>query len=317
VTDAEPQPHPRRFRFGVEMMGPFDGMSWADSARELESLGYSTLFVPDHFHEGYGPITAMATAAAATTTLLVAPMVLACDFRHPAVLARELASIDVLSDGRLEIGLGAGYNPLDYSRSGIAHDPPGVRVDRLIEHTTVLRQLFSDGATNFVGQHYRIAELDGTPKPTRPGGPPIIIAGGGKRMLTFAAQQADIIGVNPSLPGKPDASTSRDALPDSIDAKFALIRDAAGDRFDALEFNAWLSVARVTHDTAQIGQQLSSRFGAPAGEVLQAPIILVGSPDQISERLIERRHRWGYSYTVLQADQAHSFAPIVAAMTGT
>lgn len=309
--------HPRTFRFGVEMMGPFDGMSWAESARELESLGYSTLFVPDHFHEGYGPITAMATAAAATTTLVVAPMVLACDFRHPAVLARELASIDVLSEGRLEIGLGAGYNPLDYSRSGIAHDPPGVRVDRLIEHTQVLRQLFAEGTTNFVGEHYRITELDGTPKPYRKGGPPIIIAGGGKRMLGFAALHADIIGVNPSLPGKPDASTSRDALPESIDKKFALIREAAGDRFEALEFNAWISVAMLTDDPTEVGERLSTRFGAPPDEVLQSPIILVGSAAAITDRLIERRERWGYSYTVLQAEQAHAFAPVVAALSGT
>ncbi len=95
--------HPRRFRFGVEMVGPFDGLTWAESARELEQLGYSTLFVPDHLHEGLGPITAMATAVAATTSLVVAPMVFATDFRHPAVLARELASIDLLSDGRLEV----------------------------------------------------------------------------------------------------------------------------------------------------------------------------------------------------------------------
>ena len=312
--------HPRRFRFGVEMSGPFEGMSWADSARELERLGYSTLFVPDHFHSGYGPITAMAAAAAATTTLVVAPMVLACDFRHPAVLARELASIDVLSEGRLEVGLGAGYNPLDYSRSGIAHDPPGVRVDRLIEHTHVLRQLFAEGSTTFVGEHYRITELDGSPKPyrspTRPCGPPFIIAGGGKRMLTFAAQHADIIGVNPSLPGAPDESTARDALPASIDEKFALIRSAAGDRYDRLEFNAWLSVAAITVDIAPLGDRLAERFGAPLSDVLQSPIILVGTEEQIVERLQQRRARWGYSYTVFQREQAHAFAPVVAALSG-
>ena len=116
------------------MMGPFAGMSWADSARKLESLGYSTLVVPDHFHQGLGPLTAMATAATATSTLKVSSMVMNTDLRHPAVLARELASIDILSEGRLEVGLGAGYNPLDYRRSGIAMDPPSVRVDRLIEH---------------------------------------------------------------------------------------------------------------------------------------------------------------------------------------
>ena len=307
--------HP--FRFGVEMMGPFDGRSWADSARELEGLGYSTLFVPDHFHEGWGPITAMATAAAATSTLKVAPMVFACDFRHPAVLARELASIDVLSGGRLEVGLGAGYNPLDYTRSGIRHDPPGVRVDRLIEHATVLRGLFADGPLSFAGEHYRIADLDGTPKPLTPGGPPILVAGGGRRMLTFAAQFADIVGVNVHLPSSPDAASARDALPAAIDAKVELVRAAAGTRVAALELNAWISVARVTADIGALGDRLSARFGAPLDQVLRSPLILVGSPGAIADELRARRERWGYSYICLPADQAHAFAPIVQQLTGT
>ena len=175
-------------------------MSWAESARELEALGYSTLFAPDHFDEGFGPITAMATAAAATTELTVATAVFAADFRHPAVLARELASIDVLSEGRLEVGLGAGYQVNDYRGSGIAMDPPKVRVDRLIEYVAVLRGLFADGPFTYAGEHFQIDALDGTPHPFTPGGPPIFVAGGGPRMLRFAAREADIVGVNPSLP---------------------------------------------------------------------------------------------------------------------
>ncbi len=299
------------------MMEPFAGMSWADSARHLEALGYSTLFVPDHFHEGYGPIVAMTAAAVATTSLVVAPMVFACDFRHPAVLARELASIDVLSEGRLEIGLGAGYNPLDYSRSGIAMDRPGVRVDRLIEHVAVLRGLFGDGPFSFSGEHYRIGDLDGTPKPHRPGGPPIVVAGGGRRLLTFAATAADIIGVNPSTAaGRGSVATAQDALPSSIDTKFGWIREAAGDRFDSIEFTAWLSVCEVTADSHGVGERMSTRFGAPAEDVLGAPIVLVGSPAEIEDRLHERRDRWGYSYTVIQAHRAEEFAPIVHRLTG-
>src|SRR5438067_459115 len=147
---------PRPFRFGVDLQGALPGRSFADSARELEGLGYSTAFVPDHFDEGLGPITAMAVAAAATTTLNVGPLVLDCDFRHPAVLARELASIDVLSEGRLEVGLGAGWKRLDYDRSGIPMDPPGIRVDRMIEHATVLKGLFAEGPFTFAGTHYSI-----------------------------------------------------------------------------------------------------------------------------------------------------------------
>ena len=304
------------FRFGVEMMAPFDGMSWTDSAKEVEALGYSTLFVPDHFHEGYGPITAMATAAMATTTLKVGPMVLACDFRHPAVLARELASIDVLSQGRLEVGLGAGYQETDYDRSGIVMDAPGIRVSRLIEHATVLQRLFGDKPVTFDGQHYRITDLDGTPKPFRPGGPPIIIAGGGKRLLTFAATAADIIGVNPSLPSARNrAHAGRNALEAAIDEKFEWIRASAGDRFESLEFNAWLSVALVTNDATAAAEKLSDRFAAAPADVLASPIILVGTESQIEDRLQHRRERWGYSYHVLQADRAREFAPIVQRLT--
>lgn len=307
---------PRRFRFGVEMMAPSPRMSWADSARRVESLGYSTLVVPDHFHEGLGPIAAMTSAAMATTTLRVAPMVLNTDLRHPAVLARELASIDILSAGRLEVGLGAGYNPADYRHSGIRMDPPGVRVDRLIEHVEVLKALWSDGPTTFEGQHYKIDALSGTPKPFTAGGPPLLIAGGGRRLLRFAAQRADIVGVNFALPSLPDDASARDGLPASVDAKFERIRADAGDRFDDLEFNAWLAVCRVTDDATSLAARLSARFGAPADEVLRSPFILVGSPAEMIDRLEERRQRWGYSYFVVQQDQLDDFAPVVASLTG-
>jgi probable F420-dependent oxidoreductase len=309
--------HARRFRFGVEMMGPFDGMSWADSARRLESLGYSTLFVPDHFHEGLGPITAMTAAAMATTALKVAPMVLNTDLRHPAVLARELASIDIVSGGRLEVGLGAGYNPLDYQRSGIAMDPPSVRVDRLIEHATVLRGLWSEQPTTFEGKHYAIDDLDGTPKPSTPGGPPLLVAGGGRRMLRFAAQHADIVGVNVHLPAAPDATSARDALPISIDEKFGWIQEAAGDRFDDLEFSAWLSVGRVTDDVSKLGERLSAAFGAPIADVLESPLVLAGTVDEIVDHVERRRARWNYSYFVVPQPATDDFAPVVERLTGT
>lgn len=303
----------REFRFGVEMMGPFDGLTWAESARELESLGYATLFAPDHLDEGYGPITAMATAAAATTTLRVATAVLAADFRHPAVLARELASIDQLSGGRLEVGIGAGYQVNDYSGSGIVMDPPGIRVDRMIEHVAVLRGLFADGRFDYAGEHYRITALDGSPRPDRPGGPPILIAGGGRRMLTFAAAHADIVGVNPSLPTSTLRSLSApDALPASIDRKLGWVRAAAGARFSDLEIHAWLRFAHVTSDPRAAAAQLEDTFGSSAEQVLASPIVLLGSAGEIVERLHERRERWGYSYFTLQQPVAREFAPVLA-----
>jgi probable F420-dependent oxidoreductase len=306
----------RGIRFGVEMMGPFEGLTWAESARELESLGYSTLFVPDHLDEGYGPITAMATAAAATTTLRVAPAVFAADFRHPAILARELASIDQLSQGRLEVGIGAGYQVNDYAGAGLTMDPPGVRVSRLIEHVTVLRGLFADGPFDFTGEHYQITALDGSPRPYRPGGPPILVAGGGRRLLTFAAAHADIVGVNASIPTSTGRPSAPDALPASIDQKLSWVREAAGARFDEIEIHAWLRFAQTTVDAPSAAARIASTFGASPDEVLASPIVLIGDIGEIVERLHERRDRWGYSYYTLQQPAAREFAPVLARLAG-
>jgi len=299
------------------MQHPLDGMSWADSVREVEALGYSTLFVPDHFDEGLGPIAALATAAAVTTTLNIGSLVLDCDFRHPAVLARELATIDLLSGGRLEVGLGAGWKTLDYERSGITMESPKVRVDRMIEHVSVIKALFADEPVTFHGEHYRITDLDGTPKPHRAGGPPFIVAGGGKRVLRFAATTADIVGVNASIhSGEIDTAAAHDAMPSSIDQKVAWVREAAGDRFDDLELNAWLSVAEVVDDSIGFADMLAGLFESPAQDVLDCPLTLIGSVPEIIERLHARRERWGYSYTVIPGDKVRDFAPVVASATG-
>jgi probable F420-dependent oxidoreductase len=309
--------HPHPFRFAVDITGPRDGLSWADTVREVESLGYSTMFVPDHFDEGLGPITAMATAAAVTTTLNVGALVFDCDYRHPAVLARELATIDLLSEGRLEVGLGAGWKKLDYEWTGIPMDAPKVRVDRMTEHVRVMKALFGAEPVTFNGEHYTITGLDGSPKPFRPGGPPIIIAGG-KRVLRFAGANADIVGVNASIhSGEIDTAAAQDALPNRIDDKVAWVREGAGDRFDLLELNAWLSVAEVTDDSAGMGEMLAGIFAAPAADVLGSPLTLIGSIAECAERLHARRERWGYSYTVIPADKALAFAPLVAQLSGT
>jgi probable F420-dependent oxidoreductase len=303
------------FRFGVEMMEPFEGMTWADSARELEALGYDALHAPDHFDEGLGPITAMASAATATENLVVATAVLAADFRHPAVLARELAAIDVISAGRLEVGLGAGYNVDDYRWSGIAMDPPKVRVDRLVEYVAVLRGLFADGPFTYDGEHFQIDALDGTPHPHTPGGPPIFIAGGGPRMLRFAARHADIVGVNPSLPtSERRAEAARDGVAARIDEKFALVRKAAGERYADLEFHGWLRHAEVTDDGRAAAAKIAAATGLTEDDVLESPFVLVGSVEEIVAKLRARRERWGYSYYTVQQPVAREFAVVLAAL---
>jgi len=308
----------RPFRFAVELHAPLDGRTWTDTARELEELGYSTLFVPDHFDEGLGPIAAMASAAAVTSTLRVGALVLDCDFRHPAVLARELASIDMLSGGRLEVGLGAGWKRLDYDRSGIPMDSPKVRVDRMIEHTRILKALFAEEPVTFQGEHYRITDLPGTPRPHATGGPPILIGGGARRVLRFAGATADIIGVNASIhSGEIDTDAAHDALPERIDQKVVWVREGAGTRFAELELNAWLAAAEITDDTAAVADVIGQLFSADPKSVLESPLTLIGSLAECADRLRERRERWGYSYTVIPADKARDFAPLVTELTGS
>jgi probable F420-dependent oxidoreductase len=309
--------HDRRFRFALDLHRPFDGMSWVETARKVEQLGYSTLFVPDHFDEGLGPIAAIAAAAATTTTLTVGVLVMDCDYRHPAVVARELATIDQISDGRLEVGLGAGWKRWDYDASGIPMDPPKVRVDRMIEHTTVIKGLFGPGPFSFAGEHYTITDLDGTPKPVRPEGPRFLIGGGAPRVLRFAGATADIVGVNASIhSGEIDVEAAQDGAADRIDDKVRWVQEGAGERFAGLELNAWLAVAEVTDDRAGLAELLAAGFGVTADRALASPLTLVGNPTQITDTLHERRERWGYSYHVIPGDKAEDFAPIVGALTG-
>jgi probable F420-dependent oxidoreductase len=311
-------PHDRPFRFGVEMSAPFEGRSWADSARELEDLGYSTLFVPDHVHSPYGPIAAMATALAATSHLCVAPLVMAVDFRNPVFLAKEIATLDVMFPGRVELGVGAGYNPLDYSRSGIPMDPPGRRVSRLMEYVQVLRLLFLGEECSFSSVEFQLEAVTGVPTPATPGGPRILVAGGGPRLLGFAGEAADIVGVNPSTAaGRDSIETFRDAMPSAIDAKVALVREAAGVRWDDLELNAWISTARLTDDPAGLLGGLAARADTSLDDVLASPVILVGTESDVADRLRARRERWGYSYTCLPQAAARSFAPVVHTLRAT
>ncbi len=197
-------------------------------------------------------------------------------------------------------------------------DRPGVRVDRLIEHTAVLKGLWADGPFDFDGDHYVISGLDGSPQPFTRGGPPILIGGGATRVLTFAGAAADIVGVNASIhSGEIDTDAARDGLASRIDEKVSWVRNGAGDRFESIELNAWLALAEVTDDAAAVAELIAPAFGAEPHEVLSSPLALIGSPGDIEERLAERRERWGYSYHVIPGDKARDFAPVVSDLTGT
>jgi probable F420-dependent oxidoreductase len=214
--------------------------------------------------------------------------------------------------------VGAGYNPLDYSRSGIRMDPPGRRVARLIEYVQVLRLLFSGDSVSFAGQEYQLDEIEGTPLPATAGGPPILVAGGGPRLLRFAGASADIVGVNPSTAaGRNDPGTFRDALAESIDAKVGLVRSAAGERWGDLELNAWVATARVTDRPHDAVAGLAAFADVGTDDVLSSPIVLVGSTTELADRLRDRRDRWGYSYTCLAQDDAAPFDPLVGMLAAT
>jgi probable F420-dependent oxidoreductase len=292
--------------------------AWTETAKKAESLGYSTLVMPDHFGDQLAPIAALSTAAAVTETLRVGTLVFANDFRHPAVLAKETATLDLLSDGRLEVGVGAGWMTEDYSWTGIVHDRPGVRIDRMIEAIAVLRGLWGDEAFSFTGDHYAISEMNGHPKPVQPGGPPIVVGGGGKRVLSTAARLANIVGVNPNVgEGKfgPEAAASMSA--DATEQKLSWVREAAGDRFEDIEISILKFATVVTDDRDSVAGKVGGAMGMDTAALLASPHMMVGSVEQIADELVEQRERWQGSYVTVQADAIETFAPVVAALAGT
>ncbi len=324
LRDADPQGRPvacpamaHRFRFGIQTTRPFEGMTWSETARRIEELGYSTLFVPDHFGDQLAPIAALSVAAEATTTLKVGALVFDNDYRHPVTLAKEMATLDLLSSGRVELGLGAGWMVTDYEQSGMTYDPPAVRVDRFEEALAVVQGLFGDGPVDFDGEHYRISGLEGLPRPHTPGGPPLLIGGGGRRVLSIAARHADIVGVNPDLrAGRIDAATTADALASAVDRKIGWVREAAGDRIEQIELNQLCFAATITDDLDPYVEFLAGLFGTPADEVLESPTVVAGSLPEVVDRLEARRDRWGFSYHVFQGDAAEVMAPVVAELSG-
>jgi probable F420-dependent oxidoreductase len=310
--------HDRRFRFAVQLSTASTGADWADQARRVESMGYSTLYLPDHFGDQLGPVPAMAAAAAVTTDLRVGALVLGNDYRHPVVLAKELATVDVLSEGRLEIGLGAGWMTTDYEQAGITLDTPGTRIARLAESIAVIKGLFADGPLDFEGEHYRVSGLEGTPKPVQRPTPPWVIGGGGAKMLALAAREADIVGVNPSLhSGAADASAAADATAAATDRKLGWLKEAAGARFDDIELNCLCLVAAVTDDREGFAQLMAGGFGVDPADALDIPHALFGTIDQICDTLQARRDRWGFSYIVVQGDTYEAIAPVVERLAGT
>jgi probable F420-dependent oxidoreductase len=308
-------PH-RGFRFGVQVSKETTAKGWAELARRTEAAGYEVLTMPDHFTDQLAPIPALMAAASATTTLRVGALVFDNDYKHPVILAKELATIDLLSEGRLEIGLGAGWMLSDYEEAGIPYDSPKVRIDRFIEGVAVIRGAMADGSFSFSGDHYTITNYNGQPKPVQ-ARPPLLIGGGGKRVLSYAAREADIIGINGTMTAGvvgPEALSTMTA--ESVDEKVAIVAAAGAHRINDIEMNIRTFFVKVTNDRATTVDGISSMFGVSKDMIDASPFALIGSVEECIEQLLERRERWGFSYTIVGAENIDECAPIVAALRG-
>jgi probable F420-dependent oxidoreductase len=306
------------FRFGVQCGGDRDRADFEQLARKVEALGYSTLYLPDHFIDTQmAPLVGMCVAAEATKTLRVGALVFDNDYKHPAILAKEIATLDRLSDGRVELGIGAGWMKVDYDALGIPYDPAGVRVDRLEEALAVVKGSWGPDAFSFAGEHYTITDYNGIPKPTQQP-PPILIGGGGPRVLRLAGREADIVGINPNLrAGTLSNDQALDSVADMIDKKVGWVREGAGTRFDEVELQIRYFFASITDDRKGLAEAVAPGFGMTPEDALEAGITCIGTIDEICDQLVARRERWGVSYVVIGDDIFEQFAPVVDRLAGT
>jgi len=307
----------RPFRFGVQEHGTTSARAWREKARQIESLGYSALYLPDHFGDQPGPIAALMAAADATTTLRVGSLVFDNDYRHPVVLAKEAATLDLLSDGRFDLGLGAGWLASDYEQAGIPYDSAGTRIERLEEALVVIKGLLAGGSFTFSGRHYQVKDMEGGPTPVQKPHPPILLGGGGRKMLRLAARQADIVNVNYDLrEGRVNRALVRTGLAGATDEKLGWIKDAAGDRLESLELSVTIFLANLTEDRESMAASVASGLRSEPSDILEMPHFLIGTVDQLVEDLIARRERFGMSFVIVPGDAAESLAPVVQRLTG-
>ena len=304
------------FRFGVSVRHAQSRAAWIEKARRVEALGYATLTVPDHLTDLIAPMPALISAAEATKTLRIGTNVLNNDLRHPVLVAREAAAVDLLTDGRLELGLGAGSIKSEYDEVGFSFDPGETRVERLAESVTIIKHLLNGEQVTFAGRHYRVSGHTIVPTPVQKPHPPILIGGNGRRLLALAAREADIVGFSGLTfrmggAAPPDLSGWRVA---GVDARVQLVREAAGDaRYARLELNALVQRIVVTNDRRQVAEELASRWTQLSpDEILQTPYVLIGTIGQMVEDLLAYRDRWGISYYVVHEPYMDAFAPVVA-----
>ena len=297
----------RPFRFAIAATSAASREEWTAKARRAEELGYDVFLMPDHTGRQLSPVPALMAVADATTRLRIGSFVFANDFRHPLMLAKEIATLDVLSGGRLEFGIGAGWAPRDYERIGISYDRPGVRIERMVEAIRLLKRLFAEEAVDFTGKHYRAKGARLSPRPIQRPHPPLMIGGGGPRILSIAAREADIVAFVPQVDPQGRHKLS-DVTGGATAAKVARVRKAAGERYARLEIQGFVIDADVGGVAAQ-----AKRLALAA---LDTPYFLYGSVRQVAHDLVRRRERLGISYYPIPDRAMESFAPVVAALRG-
>src|SRR5438876_2849796 len=291
----------RPFRFGVVTAYAQSHTAWITTARRVEELGYATLLMPDRLSIGsLAPLTALAVAAQATTSLRIGSYVFCNEYRHPVLLAREAATLDLLSGGRFELGLGAGVGPSEFQRIGIPFANAGTRVGHLEETLQVMKQLFTEETVNFSGKYYTITELKGNIRPVQQPHLPLLVAGAGERMLKLAAREANIIAIGSKI-----TAQGVDPTDPTMEQKIAWIKEAAGERFADLELSQTVYDLMITDSEATISQHQ----GPP---IPKRPV----STEQAVAQLLEQRDRYGFSYFQVYEGQMENFAPIVARLTG-
>jgi probable F420-dependent oxidoreductase len=296
----------RAFRFGVQNTGS-SLAEWQEFARKAEDMGFSTIVVQDHFGPQLAPLPALLAAAAVTQTIRLGTLVLDNDFRHPAAMAKEAASVDVLSGGRLELGLGAGWMMPDYQKTGISFEPPAQRLSRFKETVAITKAFFTQDSVTFNGRHYQISGLDASPKVTQTPHPPLLVGGRQKGMLSFAAREADIVSISMLDRRTPDGPP-----PPSFAEKVGWVREAAGERFKDIELHANASNFEVTDNAQASLERIASRAQVPVEDLSKSPANLIGSVESIVEQVQAWREECGLTYFVVQSRIMESVAPVLA-----
>ena len=307
----------RPFRFGIQASSTPTGKEWVELARKTESLGYGALTMPDHFTDQLAPLPALTAAAMATSTLRIGALVWDNDYKHPVVLAKELATMDLLSDGRLEIGIGAGWMATDYEQSGMVYDKPGVRIDRFLEGLEIIKRAMTGEKFSFTGAHYKITDYVSAPLPVQRPCPPILIGGGGPRVLKLAAQLADIVGINPSMKdGTVNAETITHMTADAVAEKIKIVQTAASSRMQDIELNIRTFLVNIRDSADEAINGTANMLKVDPKMVADSPFALMGPPAKIAEDLIARRERWGLSYIIVGGEDVNSFAPVIKILAG-